>query len=186
MACAAEGQRRPGLGAAADLIRGALRMRLRPRPARPAAVAAAVRLMCAGAVLETAALITINATTGQLNAALLHAYPGLTAAQWHGVLIHLTIDKAAVPAVVGLWLFLAWANNRGYDWARVAFLAFFAFNTLGVLVALGEGAAVYAPADLIAGAVIWLTGLTAAILICTGQSGSYYQREPVSPEPAQR
>ena len=33
LACAQEGQRRPGLAASADLIKGAIRMRLRPDPA---------------------------------------------------------------------------------------------------------------------------------------------------------
>ena len=49
LACAQDGQTRPTLEAAADLLKGAARMRLRPRAGQPRTVFAAVRLMWAGA-----------------------------------------------------------------------------------------------------------------------------------------
>lgn len=186
MACAQDGQRRPGLAASADLIKGALKIRLRPASRRPRSVIAGVRLMCAGAVLELAALVTIVVTTASVRAAVLRADPGFTAAQWHGVLIHLTIDEVAAPIVIGVWLWLAWANNRGYDWARLVFIAFFALITVSLISALAAGAAVYATADLIAGATIWGVALAAMVLILTPRSGLFYQHESARPEPAQR
>jgi len=54
MAAAEDGQRRIGLAEAADLIRGAVRMRLWPAAPRPGSVRAAVRLMLAGAAAELA------------------------------------------------------------------------------------------------------------------------------------
>ena len=58
MAGACEGQRRPGLAEAADLIKSAAWMRLRPSvPRSPRTVRAAVRLMYAGAALTTLSLI---------------------------------------------------------------------------------------------------------------------------------
>jgi hypothetical protein len=54
MAAAEEGRTRVGLAEAADLIRGAVRMRLWPAAPRPGAVRAAVRLMWAGAAAELA------------------------------------------------------------------------------------------------------------------------------------
>ena len=45
MACAQDWQARPTLEAAADLLKGATRMRLRPRAGQPRTVFAAVRLM---------------------------------------------------------------------------------------------------------------------------------------------
>ena len=80
LASAEEGQRRIGLGESAALIRGALRMRLRPAVRPPRAVEAAVRLMCAGALAELAAVITMIVTAARVRAALATA-PGLTAAQ---------------------------------------------------------------------------------------------------------
>jgi hypothetical protein len=41
--------------------------------------------------------------------------PGFTAAQWHAVALHLNIDKAGTVVVMGLWLWMAWANGRGHD-----------------------------------------------------------------------
>ena len=58
MACASDGQRRPGLAESADLIRSGLWMRLRPSvPQSARTVRATVRLMCAGAAVNTVYLI---------------------------------------------------------------------------------------------------------------------------------
>jgi hypothetical protein len=45
---------------------------------------------------------------------------------------------------------------------------------------------VYAPADLIAGAALWLVALAAMILVCSKSSGPYYGTEPAREESAQR
>jgi hypothetical protein len=186
LACAQDGQERPGLAASADLIRSAVLMRLRPPVPRPRAVRAAVRLMCAGAGLELAAWITIVLTAGSLKSALLRSHPGLTSSQMWAVHAHLVADEVAVPIVAGLWLFLAWANGRGHDWARPAFMAFFALTTLGVLIPLAEGATAYAPADMVAGGVLWLVALTVMVLIFGKGTAAYYERQPARPEPAGR
>jgi hypothetical protein len=178
IATAREGQQRPGLAESADLIRGALRMRLRPRVPRPRAVLGAVRLMYAGAVLEVAAVITIVATAGSVRSAVLQRNPGFTAAQLHAVHAHLVTEYAGAPIVIGLWLWMAWANGRGYDWARVAFAAFFGIISVSLLIALAQDSAVYAPADLIAGAAQWLVALAAVALIFSRKSWPYYGHEP--------
>ena len=54
LATAEDGQTRVRLAEAADLIRGALRMRLRPACPPPRSVRGAVRLMCVGAVAQLA------------------------------------------------------------------------------------------------------------------------------------
>jgi hypothetical protein len=178
VATAREGQQRPGLAESADLIRGALRMRLRPGVPRPRAVLSAVRLMYAGAVLELAAVITIVATAASLRSAILQRNPGFTAAQWHAVHANLVTDYIGAPIVIGLWLWMAWANGRGYDWARVVFAAFFGIISVSLLIALVQDSAVYARADLIAGAVQWLVALAAVALIFSRQSWPYYAHEP--------
>jgi hypothetical protein len=71
MATAGEGQRRVGLAESADLIMGALRMHFglsrSPRPVRNA-----VRLMCLGAVLTLAVLVTVLVTFGGVRSAAAH------------------------------------------------------------------------------------------------------------------
>jgi hypothetical protein len=174
LATAEEGQRRVRLAEAADLLRGALRMRLRPAVPRPRSVRAAVRLMCAGAVAEVAAVVTVLVTIGSVKAAVVARGP----AEWHSVLVHLIVVEAAAPVAIGSWLWMAWANARGHDWARLLAVAFFSLVTMGLIGDLVQRGAVYAPADLIAGGAEWAVGLAALVLIFTAQSNRYYQPEP--------
>jgi len=174
LATAHEGQRRVRLAESADLLMGAVRMHFglsrSPRP-----VLNAVRLMCAGAVLELGALVTVLVTLGSVRSAIVQEF---TAAQWHtAMLTQIVPAEAGAPIVAGGWLWLAWANGRGYDWARPAFMALFGLLTIGLLIGLGD--ALYAPADLIAMAVPWLVGLAAIVLIFSKTASPYYQQEPV-------
>jgi hypothetical protein len=169
---AEEGQQRIGLAEAAALIRGGLRMRLRPGPSRPPrTVFAAVRLMCAGAVIELAALLTMVATAGSLKAAVLARDP----AQWHTALAMLTAKEIAAPVGIALWLWLAWANGRGHDWARLIFTWFFGALTVSLLVALAQHAVAYAPADLAALTALWVLALASMVLIFSKASWPYYR-----------
>jgi hypothetical protein len=146
---------------------------LRVRPGAPRTVLTAVGLMYAAAALELAALITIVATAGSVRSALLTAHPAL----WHTVRLHLTIDEVTAPIGLVLLLWLAWANGRGYDWARLVSVAFLALVTLGLLQAVAGHGLTYARADLIVGAVQWLVFLAAVVLIFARQSRPYYRPE---------
>ena len=175
LATATEGQRRVGLAESADLIMGAVRMHLgMSRSPRP--VLNAVRLMCVGAALELAVLVTVLVTLGSVRSAIVQNF---TAAQWHTAMLTQIVPLAAgAPISAGVWLWLAWANGRGYDWARPASMALVGFLTIGLLIGLGEGAALYAPADMIGTTVLWLVGLAAIMLIFSKTASPYYQQEP--------
>ena len=182
LATAANGQRRVGLAEAADLLLGALRMHLglsrAPRPVRTA-----VRLMCVGAVLTLADLATIVVTLGAVRAAAAH---DLTAAQWPTVMLTQAGPwLASAPIGAGVWLWLAWANGRGYHWARPAFVAFFCVLTVVLFFGLGEAggedALPYTWPDVIATTVLWLAGLTAVVLIASDAASPYYQRRAATP-----
>ena len=175
LATAHEGQRRVGLAEAADLLMGALRMHLglshSPRP-----VLNAVRLMCLGAVLELAVLVTVLGTVGSVRSAIVGNF---TTAQWHTAMLTQIVPLSAGALIgAGVWLWLAWANGRGYDWARPASMALVGLLTLELLIGLGGGAALYAPADLIALTVPWLAGVAATVLIFSKTASPYYQHEP--------
>jgi hypothetical protein len=142
-----------------------------PRP--PRAVMNAVRLMYAGAALELATLITIVVTAGSVKSAILGSHP----AAWPVALVHLTADEIGAPIAIVLWVWLAWANGRGQDWARLVFAALFALTTLSLLSGLAGHASTYARADLIAGTVLWLVALAAMVLIFSKQSNPYYRHE---------
>jgi hypothetical protein len=175
LATAHEGQRRVGLAEATDLLMGALRMHLgMSRSPRP--VLNAVRLMCFGAVFELVVLVTVLVTLGSVRSAIVG---GFTVAQWHTAMLTQIVPLAAgAPIGTGVWLWLAWANGRGYDWARPASMALVGLLTLELLIGLGGGAALYAPADLIALTVLWLAGVAATVLIFSKTASPYYQQEP--------
>jgi hypothetical protein len=134
LACAPDGQRRPGLAQSADLIRSGLWMRLRPSVPRSArTVRAAVRLMCAGAAVSTVNLIIFLAITFDIEA--YHAILGyrLTAAQvsqLNASAITVAIVLALVP--IALWLWMARATSRGRNWARSLCTVLFALATLSL------------------------------------------------------
>jgi hypothetical protein len=182
---AGEGQRRVGLAECAALVRGGLRMRLRPAARPPSTVRGAVRLMCAGAVVELAAVVTMLVTAASVKAALAKD-PRLTAAQWHTVTSLLTFKEVSGAIAVGLWLFLAWAVSQRRDVARLAFTGFFALITLSMLIALAQHGAVYAPADVIAGATVWVVTLATMVLLFTRQSNAFYRQagHPAAAHPA--
>ncbi len=174
LATARDGQRRPGVGESADLLRGALRMHL-GLSRSPRTVLAAIRLMYLGAAVEIASLLIMVVTAGQVRAAVLQH--GLGLAAWHTALTHIHVGEAAAPVVLVLWLALAWSNGRGYDWARYLLGAFFCLITLSMLSALAQGGALYATADFTAGGVLWVIALVAATLVFNRRSDYYYSRQ---------
>jgi len=175
MATAREGQQRPGLAESVDLVRGALRMWLRPGPGRPPrTVLNAVKLMYAGAALDLAALIIVVVTAGRVRSAMVSRDP----AQWNFVLTHLVAVEVFGPIAIGVWLWMAWANGRGHDWARGVFTTFLGLTTLSLLGWLAGSAVLYATADLIAVTVLWLVQMAAMVLIFSRKSASYYRHEP--------
>jgi hypothetical protein len=177
LATAAESQTRVGCAEASDLIRGALRMRLWPAAARPRTVRAAVKLMLAGAAAELAAMITIAVTAGSVRAAVAVQNPGAV----HVTMLHEVIDLAGTPVAIGVWLWLAWANGQGQDWARMLSGASFGLFTLTMIGALSRHAASYAPANMIVATIVWVIGLLSVVLIFTPAAGRYYRPRPVQP-----
>lgn len=141
----------------------------------PRSVLNAVKLMYAGAVLEGLAVIIAVVTIGSLKSAILARHPAYSAARPH------TAEVArAVPLVIGgliaigLWLWMAWANGRGQNWARVVSAVFFGINTLELLISISL---VHAVATLIIGVVIWLVGLGAIVLMFSKESGPFYKQQ---------
>jgi hypothetical protein len=85
---------------------------------------------------------------------------------------------ASTPIVAGVWLWLAWANRRGYAWARSAFMALVSVLTIGWLFVLGASSgdgAPYTSRDLLATTALWLVGLVAMTLIFTQRASPHYQ-----------
>ena len=139
----------------------------------PASVRNAVRLMYAGAALSAIVVIVTLVSIGSLKANILAHYPHYTATQRH------TAEVAAVVTsiiggliAIGLWLWMAWANGRGRNWARIVAAVFFGINTLDLLASFAR---VHAVGSLIVSVLVWLVGLGAIVFLFNKESAAYFK-----------
>jgi hypothetical protein len=192
MACAPDGQRRPGLAESADLIRSGLWMRLRPGVPRSAhTVRAAVRLMYAGAAVSTVNLIILLAFIGDIKA--YHAMLGhrLTAAQvsqLNTAFITLSIVSDLVP--IALWLWMARANGQGRNWARSLSTVLFGLATLDLTGAFGTPVIRVTVVPMLFGPTLpvltWLAGLAAVWLLWRPASTAFFKPQGFTRVPPTR
>jgi hypothetical protein len=186
LATAPEGQRRPGITESADLIRGAIRMRM-GLSRTPRTVLNAVRLMYLGAVAELGVVVALWLTEGSIRAAVSHRYPQLTPTQLDGLNGLFTFEVVVGSLVVLLWLFMAWAIGKGSQLARLAAVFCFSLSTLGIIVDASTGSPQFAPAAFTGACLLWLIGLAAIVNLFRKQSRAYYERQaalrPPSPPP---
>jgi hypothetical protein len=188
MAGARDGQRRPGLAQAADLIRSGLRMRLCPTVPRSArTVRAAVRLMYAGAAVSTVNLIIVLAFFGDIRAYYAVLGHGLTAAQVSQLgrldshlstaLITQAMVFGLVPVVV--WLWMARENGQGRNWARSLSTVLLGLATLDLTGVYRTPGIQVQFVPTMAGATFpvltWLVGLAAVWLLWRPASSAFFK-----------
>ena len=165
------------------------------RPAAPAPVRTAVKLMYAGAAVSTVSVIIVLALIPAVKAALGTATPSLTAAQVRDVNVLIMLSVAFGLVAVALWLWMARVNGRGRNWARVVFTVLFGLATLelirarpsyrgGYLAQFTVGGHMYWVIHSVVGAIVlglivpvllWLTGLAAVWLLWSPASGAFFQ-----------
>ena len=176
LATARENQRRPSLAETADLLRGALRMRLGLSRC-PRTVLNAVRLMYLGAVAEIAVLVSVLVTARRISsAASLPMTHQLLARVTTTVDAELTADVVIALLAIFGWLFLAWANGKGSPYARVGAIIACAFYTAALTEGLLNGGATYALAATIASSAAMVIGIAAVVLLVMKQFWPYYAR----------
>ena len=152
---------------------GGAQMPEQQRPPAPASVLTAVKLMYAGAAVSLLGLILNLVTAGSIKTAIRKADPSFTSTQVHNAEI-VAITAIIVEALlgVGLWLWMAWANKRGRNWARIVASVLFALNTLFLVINLARPHAVV---GLLYDVVIWLIGLSAIIFLWRKDSNPYFE-----------
>jgi hypothetical protein len=140
----------------------------------PGSVLNAVRLMYVGAALSGLGIVISLLTIGSLKSAIRANDPTFTSTQLHAA------EAVAVGSVIvsgligiGLWLWMAWANRKGRNWARVVASVLFAFNTIGVFFSLARP---HASLGLIFTILVWLVGAGAIMLIWSKQSAPFYRQ----------
>lgn len=152
-------------------------------PPQPNSVRNAVWLMYGGAALSAISAILVLVVSSSIKTAVGKALrtanqtainqgkKPLTAAQIHSV-ENVTIVVLVVILLIGaaLWAWMAWANGRGRNWARIFATVLFALNTIFLVLSLRR-----AGVSVIFGVLGWLLGLGAVILLWRKESSEYFQ-----------
>ncbi len=143
------------------------------RPAAPASVLNAVKLMYAGAAVSLVSLIISLTDISGTKAAIRKARPDLTAtqiSQLNGFIIGVAIVSGVVG--IGLWLWMSWANKEGKNWARIFSSVLFALATLDLFGVFSQPKTVL---GLIFPLLTWLIGLGAIVLIWRPDSSRFFK-----------
>jgi hypothetical protein len=153
------------------------------RPSAPAPVLTAVKLMYAGAAVSAvAAIIVLAMVIGDVKGAVRGQFLGhsLSAPQLKPPIIAAVMVGGL--AVIALWLWMARANSRGRNWARIVSTVLFGLATLQlrgdlrqpvshagfVVTVLYYGLAALSAAS-------WLVGAAAAWLLWRPASGAFFK-----------
>ena len=148
-----------------------------PKPPLPSTVKNAYYLMLAGAVLSVVSLVVGLGSKAQMRTAVENASPTLTPDQ-----VNTAVNAGYAVAIVvgligaGLWVWMAFANKAGKNWARITGTVFFGLATVSLLASLAEHSTTAAAKGL--GALGWLIGLAVIILIWNKASTAYYKPQP--------
>jgi hypothetical protein len=143
------------------------------RPAAPAPVLNAVKLMYAGAAVSLVSLIISLTDISGTKAAIRKARPSLTVAQvsqLNGFIIGLAIVSGLVG--VGLWLWMSWANKGGKNWARILSSVLFGLATLDLFGVFSQPKTAL---GLIFPVLTWLIGLGAIFLLWRPDSSRFFK-----------
>ena len=141
----------------------------------PTSVQTAVRLMYAGAGISAISFILGLVTIGSVRRTLEKQNPTYSASKISS-LVNAEIAIVVVAGVigVGLWLWMAWANKRGKNWARITGTVFFALYTLDLILVAARSASGVSTVFAI---VTWLVGLGATIMLWRRESSGYFHAQ---------
>jgi len=143
------------------------------RPAAPASVLNAVKLMYAGAAVSLVSLIISLTDISGTKAAIRRARPSLTATQvnqLNGFIIGLAIVSGLVG--IGLWLWMSWANKEGKNWARILSTVLFGLATLDLFGVFSQPKTAL---GLVFPLLTWLIGLGAIFLLWRPDSTRFFK-----------
>jgi uncharacterized protein YqhQ len=157
------------------------------RGPQPSALLYAVRLMYAGGALGLLGVIFTVAFSGRIKTAVGNAArranvtlksehkSQLTPSQIHS-LESFTIEFLVAVLIIGvlLWVWMAWANNKGSSWARIVATVLFALNTLYLVFAASRAAitAIFV-------GLSWIIGIVTIILLWRRETTDYINSQNV-------
>ena len=146
------------------------------RPPIPNSVQTAVKFMYAGAALSLIELIVGLATIGSLKQAIeqagQRAGKHYTPTQVHQLEVTSVVFAVLVGVIaIGLWIWMARANQAGHSYARITGTVFFGLSTLFLFLSLARP---HVGVGLIFNLLVWLAGLGAVIMLWRKESGPYF------------
>jgi hypothetical protein len=173
LACARDGQSRPGVAQSADMIRSGLRMHLRPGVPRPArTVRAAIGLMYAGAAVSTLNLINSIYLTSVLASIDDNKIHHMRLPELTGMIqvprmspVAITVGIAGNLVLIAPWLWIAQMAGQRRNWARTAATALFGLATLDAsLIFVAPSLSILIDSSLVA-LLTWPIGAAAVCLL---------------------
>lgn len=144
-----------------------------PAPVRPPSVDRAVQLMYAGAALSLLSTVIVLADSGSWRTIIRKAEPHWTTTQVTNEL-HTLVEFAVLAGLFGaaLWVWMARANGRGRNWARITGTVLFGINTLTLFSAVSQGEPVL---SVLPSVLTWAIGLTAVVFLWRKESDYYFR-----------
>jgi hypothetical protein len=144
-----------------------------PRPPAPPSVVNAVKLMYIGAAVSTVSLIVSFVDISGTKAAIRRARPDLTATQVNQLNTFI-IALAVVSGLIGiaLWLWMAWANGQGKNWARIVSTVLFGLATLDLVGVFSEPKTAI---GLVFPVLTWLVGAATIWLLWRPDSTAFFK-----------
>jgi hypothetical protein len=137
------------------------------RPPAPAPVRAAARFMRGGAIPSAALLIVSLPFAGDVKGHVLGHRLTPTP-------LTITLVTLAGLALIGLWLWMAWATSQGKNWARILSTVLFGLATLAFLSAL-EAIGKDGIAQAFFAGLTWLSGLGAVWMLWRPASSAFFK-----------
>ncbi len=154
------------------------------KPPIPRTVQNAFYLMLAGAGLTLISAIIGLTQTSTIRDTIRNQHPDYSSAKVDTA-VHAGVAFAAVFGLieVGLWVWMAFANRNGRNWARITSTVFFGISCLSVIGLLAASAGGSGPFSaqkasgigVALGIITWLVGLATIILLWNKESGPYFK-----------
>ena len=143
------------------------------RPPEPPSVLNAVKLMYLGAAISTVSLVIALVDIGGTKHAIEKARPSLSAAQVNQLNTFI-ITLAIISGVLGiaLWLWMARANSRGRNWARILSTVLFGLATLDLFGVLSQPKTLI---GLVFPVLTWLVGAGAVFFLWRKESSEFFK-----------
>ncbi|HEY6790156.1 MAG TPA: hypothetical protein VI365_22895 [Trebonia sp.] len=146
----------------------------------PKSVITAVRLMYAGAAMNAISVIVALTAIGSLRTTLKdQTNPVLSTSQVNSA-VDLFIATIVIGGLIGigLWIWMAFMNKAGKNWARITGTAFFGIDTIFLVSSFARAGVA---GSRIITVIIWLIGLGAVILLWRKESTAYFKGQSQQP-----